>query len=133
MKIIFRTLILSNILILSACSNLKAFDTHYADANEFPIMSQSYLKSLPHYDINQVKLVQVGQHKDQVRHILGEPHFRTNLLGPKIWNYTLGLPLTESVGYQNCQLRINFDKENRVESLLWKDQECSDKVYSTLD
>ncbi|WP_440465439.1 outer membrane protein assembly factor BamE [Psychrobacter sp. ASPA161_6] len=132
MKIIFKTLVLSNILILSACSNLSAFDTHNADATAFPVMSQSYLKSLPYYDINQVKLIQIGQHKDQVRQILGNPHFRTNVLGPKIWNYNIGLQLGGNVAYNNCQLRVNFDKNNYVESFMWKDKQCADQVHAAL-
>lgn len=126
MKIILKSLVLSGAVALSACSSVPMFQTQETPA--FPSVNYSHLKGLPNYTVSQVQLVQVGQHKDQVRHVLGNPHFREGIMSPKVWNYAIGLQLPESTDYQNCQLRIDFDKHNRVEQLSWKEQSCADAV-----
>ena len=95
----------------------------------FPTVEHSYLRDLPHYQAEDIKLVEVGQHKEQVRQVLGSPHFNEGVFSPKVWNYALGLKLDGYEGYQNCRLRIDFDRNNRVTQLTWKDQICADTVY----
>lgn len=126
MKTILKSVVLSGAVALSACSSVPMFQTQEAPA--FPSINYSHLKGLPNYTVSQVQLVQVGQHKDQVRHVLGSPHFREGIMSPKVWNYAIGLPLSGSTAYQNCQLRIDFDKHNRVQQLSWKEQSCADLV-----
>lgn len=119
---------LSSVLALSACNGVLMNNSQKTPA--FADVEYSHLKGLPNYDASQVRLVEIGQHKDQVRHILGNPHFREGIMSPKVWNYALGLKLSENGDYQNCRLRIDFNQNNRVEKLTWKDKVCADFVYS---
>lgn len=127
MKILATLLTLSGTCLLTACVSPIAMTTQHNTV--FPENEYSSLRSLPNYQANQVKLVEVGQHKDQVRQILGNPHFYEGIFSPKVWNYALGLKLQKNGDYENCRLRIDFDKDNRVQTLTWKDKVCSDVVY----
>lgn len=128
MKIILKTVMLSSVLALSACNGVLMNNSQITPA--FADVEYSHLKGLPNYDVSQVRLVQIGQHKDQVRQALGNPHFREGIMSPKVWNYALGLKLSNNSDYQNCRLRIDFDQDNRVETLTWKDKVCADFVKS---
>ena len=128
MKIILKSLMLSSVLALSACNGVLMNNSQKTPA--FADVEYSHLKGLPNYDASQVRLVEIGQHKDQVRHVLGNPHFREGIMSPKVWNYALGLKLSDNDNYQNCRLRIDFDQDNRVETLTWKDKVCADFVYN---
>lgn len=119
---------MSSVLALSACNGVLMNNSQKIPA--FADVEYSHLKGLPNYDVNQVRLVQIGQHKDQVRQALGNPHFREGIMSPKVWNYALGLKLSDNDNYQNCRLRIDFDQDNRVETLTWKDKVCADFVYN---
>lgn len=126
MKIILQTLMLSSVLLLTACNGVFMNNSQKTPA--FADTEHSHLRGLTNYNVEQVRLVELGQHKDQVRQIMGNPHFREGIMGPKVWNYAIGLQLSPNTDYQNCRLRIDFDKDNRVETLTWKDQICADFV-----
>ncbi len=126
MKIILKTMLLSGAVALSACSSVPMMTMQ--EPTVFPSVAQSHLKALPRYDVSQVQKLDIGLNKDQVRHLLGNPHFREGILGNKTWNYAIGLQTPDSTEYQNCQLRIDFDKHNQVQQLRWKDQSCADMV-----
>lgn len=126
MKIILKSMVFAAVVGLSACSSVPMFTPQQPEA--FPSVAQSPLKGLQRYDVSQVQKLDVGLHKDQVRQLLGNPHFREGIFSPKTWNYAIGLPQSGSKEYQNCQLRIDFDKHNRVQQLSWKDQSCADLV-----
>lgn len=126
MKIILKSMALAGVFGLSACSSVPMFTMQ--EPTTFPSVAHSPLKDLQRYDISQVRKLDVGLHKDQVRHLLGNPHFREGIFSPKVWNYAIGLQQSGTNQYQNCQLRIDFDKHNRVQQLSWKDQSCADLV-----
>ena len=94
MKLILKAVMLSAVLALSACTNVFMNNSQKTPA--FADVEYSHLKGLPNYDVKQVRLVEVAQHKDQVRQILGNPHFNEGIMSPKVWNYALGLKLTEN-------------------------------------
>lgn len=126
MKIILKTIVLSGAVALSACSSVPMMTMQ--EATVFPSVAQSHLKALPRYDVSQVQKLDIGLNKDQVRHLLGNPHFREGILATKTWNYAIGLQTPGSTEYQNCQLRIDFDRHNKVQQLRWKDQSCAGLV-----
>ncbi|MFC6203668.1 MULTISPECIES: outer membrane protein assembly factor BamE [Psychrobacter] len=130
MKVILKAVMLSAVLALTACTNVFMNNSQKTPA--FSEVEYSHLKGLPNYDVSQVRLLEVAQHKDQVRQILGNPHFNEGIFSPKVWNYALGLKLSANNDYQNCRLRIDFDRNNRVEKLTWKDQVCADFVNGNI-
>jgi outer membrane protein OmpA-like peptidoglycan-associated protein len=90
----------------------------------FPDPDKTYVKAVQRYDAAQIKKVDIGLNKNQVRFLLGNPHFSEGIFVVKSWNYLVGLQKPNSNEYQVCQLRIDFDKDRLVESLNWRDSAC---------
>jgi len=97
-----------------------------SEAEHFPEPSSTYVKAVQRYDIDQIKKLDVGLNKNQVRFLMGNPHFSEGVWGVHTWDYLVGLQKKNSNEYQLCQLRVGFDKNYLVESLKWRDQSCQD-------
>src|SRR3546814_3282519 len=72
-----------------------------------------------------VRLIQPGASKDQVRLKLGNPHFSEGLFAVDQWNYILGLPSATGSGLLSCQYQVQFDKQHKVKATYWNTDECS--------
>ncbi|WP_336003010.1 OmpA family protein [Acinetobacter pittii] len=97
-----------------------------SEASHFPEPTATYLKAVQRYDLNQIKKLDIGLNKNQVRFLMGNPHFSEGLWGVRTWNYLVGLQKKNSNEYQLCQLQVGFDKNYFVDSLKWRDQTCQD-------
>lgn len=115
--------ILLSALVLSACT-MSPKNNNVEHNKKFPDPKQSYLKKAQHYDVAQINKLSLGLNKDQVRFLLGNPHFSTGLFNVKTWQYLVALHPTNNPEFQVCQLRVDFNKQNLVESLMWNDQKC---------
>ncbi|TDR30180.1 OmpA family protein [Hydromonas duriensis] len=92
----------------------------------FPELKSSYLKTGDFVNLENLRKVAAGLHKDQIRLLLGNPHFSAGVANPRIWNYAFNF-YTGSMGaeYAICQYQVHFDKAQRVQAVYWKDQQCA--------
>ncbi len=91
---------------------------------EFPEMEDSYLDHVLRYEINDISRLGLGLHKDQIRYVLGNPHFSEGIFFVRHWNYIMDVQIPDSAEYQRCQLQLVFDRYDFVQGIYWKQPEC---------
>ena len=112
-------------LIFSAFSMLNQAVVEHTTTEDFPAFEKSYLNQVKRYEAGHVARLQANLNKDQVRHLLGNPHFDEGVFGPKVWNYVLDVRLPKSAEDQRCELHLEFDKHGFVRNVQWKDSVCA--------
>ncbi|WP_434986761.1 OmpA family protein [Vreelandella zhaodongensis] len=90
----------------------------------FPDLESTYLKTGDFVDPDDVLRISEGQHKDQVRLLLGHPHFSEGIFGVREWDYAFNFYTGYADEYITCQYKLLFDREMRVTSTHWRDAQC---------
>ncbi|CAH1043414.1 OmpA family protein [Halomonas sp. TD01] len=90
----------------------------------FPDLDSTYLKTGDFVDPDDVLRISEGQHKDQVRLLLGHPHFSEGIFGVREWDYAFNFYTGNGNEYITCQYKLLFDRDMRVKSTYWRDAQC---------
>lgn len=78
-----------------------------------------------------VRQVQTGMDKDQVRQLLGNPHFTEGLFFVKDWNYLIAL-LTPRGDRLDCQMQLQFDETGKLTASHWQTEPCAAAVNQAM-
>lgn len=93
-------------------------------AEEWPDPSAAKWKQGAYPNLDNVRKMAPGMGKDQVRELLGWPHFSEGLWGVKEWNYLFHLRTGKS-DYKTCQYMVRYDDTPLVVGAWWKTVECA--------
>lgn len=123
-RVLFATLVAATVALAQGCASKGSNDE---SGVIFPDIGSSYIEEGTFVAPQNVLRVSQGQSKDQVRHLLDNPHFNTGLLGVNEWNYIFNFD-TDRVpeGYMTCQYQVGFDEDMLVERTDWKNSMCAD-------
>ncbi|KRE99912.1 hypothetical protein ASG87_13030 [Frateuria sp. Soil773] len=115
---------------LAACANVSrgiAADGRGADELRWPAPEDT---TPMHRDgtwptLASVRQVQAGQSKDQVRALIGAPHFSEGVFGVREWNYLFHLRDGQAGTATVCQFKVLFDEHRLAQSFHWKPETCA--------
>ncbi len=69
--------------------------------------------------------IRTGMGKDQVRELLGWPHFSEGLWGVREWNYIFHFRTGKSADYLTCQYMVRFSGDGVSTGAWWKNPDCA--------
>lgn len=105
-KIHALALAVSSCFLMACASN----STQQGDVS-FPKLSSTYLKTGAFIEPSAFERIQPGLDRDQVRLILGNPHFNEGLIPKNNWNYAFNFKTgPQSHDYITCQYQVEFAK-----------------------
>ena len=94
----------------------------------FPGKSRSYLTHGDFVNVDNLRQMRAGLSKDQVRLLLGNPHFKEGLFGVREWNYIFNFHTGNGDEFITCQYQVRYGKEDSgrlaSESMHWDGPAC---------
>lgn len=92
---------------------------------DFPSPASSILRQGTVPTTEALRLMRVGMDKDEVRQLLGLPHFSEGVFGVREWNYLFHLRGSNDAEDVVCQYMVRFDSSVRVNGLYWRNPDCA--------
>ncbi|MFJ2990738.1 outer membrane protein assembly factor BamE [Collimonas sp. NPDC087041] len=96
--------------------------------NDFPAIDSAKWRQGTFPSIYVLRTMQVGMDKDQVRLMLGSPHFNEGLFGVREWNYIFHFRNGDGNESVVCQYMVRFDADMLVAGTYWRDPDCDMQV-----
>ncbi|QIM68512.1 OmpA family protein [Basfia succiniciproducens] len=114
---------------LIACGNLSDVTDEGTSENlVWPKIDESRFNhdgsqfgSWPNWD--SVRMIERGMNKDQIRNLIGSPHFSEGLYGVREFDYAFNY--RENGVHKICQYKILFDKNMNAQSFFWHPNGCN--------
>ena len=72
-----------------------------------------------------LRAMRTGMGKDQVRNLLGSPHFSEGPFGVREWNYIFHFRTGKGPEYVTCQYMARFNQNAQTSGLYWHDADCA--------
>ena len=91
--------------LLVACASQSA-----SEEVTFPKLSSSHLTTGAFIEPAAFQRIQPGLDRDQVRLVLGNPHFNEGLIPRNNWNYAFNFKTGQGNEYITCQYQVKFGK-----------------------
>ena len=113
---------------LAACGNLSEVNKDgSSDHLVWPKVSQdtfnhdgSQFGSWPNW--NNVRMIERGMNKDQIRQLIGNPQFAEGLYGVREWDYAFNY--RENGIHKICQYKVLFDSTMNAQNFYWYPNGC---------
>ncbi len=93
---------------------------------DFPTPGSARWKQGAFPSLDALRRMGPGMGKDQVRGLLGWPHFGAGLGGDRAWNYLFHFRTGDGPGELSCQFMVRFNADMLTDGLFWKGERCAD-------
>ncbi|OOF69603.1 OmpA family protein [Rodentibacter caecimuris] len=70
-----------------------------------------------------VRMIEQGMNKDQIRHLIGSPQFSEGLYGVEEWDFVFNY--RENGIHKICQYKVLFDNKHNAQSFFWYPNGCN--------
>jgi OmpA-OmpF porin, OOP family len=97
----------------------------------FPSRDRAWLQKGDFVNIENLRQMKSGLSKDQVRLLLGNPHFKEGIAGVKEWNYIFNFRTGgANEEHITCQYQVHYAKHHgyAVESMHWDGPACLELI-----
>lgn len=97
---------------------------------DFPDMDRAWLRGGDFVNVDNLRQIGRGMSKNQIRSLLGNPHFSEGIAGVSRWNYVFNFR-TGVDTHVSCQYQLNYGRDSgryRVESIHWDGPACLDAL-----
>ncbi|CAN5402316.1 hypothetical protein BH11PSE9_BH11PSE9_22430 [soil metagenome] len=91
----------------------------------FPSIASAQWKQGAFPSIEALRAMNTGMGKDQVRGLLGWPHFSEGLGRDREWNYIFHFRTGIGAEFVTCQYMVRFNREVLTNGLYWRDPDCA--------
>jgi len=101
---------------------------------EFPDRDRAWLRGGDFVNVDNLRRVGRGMSKNQIRSLLGNPHFSEGIAGVSRWNYVFNFR-TGVDTHLTCQYQLNYGRDSgryQVESIHWDGPACLDELNPEL-
>ncbi|MDQ0570352.1 OOP family OmpA-OmpF porin [Variovorax paradoxus] len=93
---------------------------------DFPALNSAKWEQGAFPSLEALRAMRTGLGKDQVRNLLGHPHFREGLGGVREWNYIFHFRTGTGPEYITCQYMVRFNADVLTNGMYWKGPGCAD-------
>lgn len=94
--------------------------------DDFPAPGSATWKQGAFPNLEALRAMRTGMGKDQVRELLGFPHFSEGLGGVREWNYIFHFRTGAGPEYLTCQYMVRFNADVLTNGMYWKGPGCAD-------
>lgn len=92
---------------------------------DFPALDSAKWSQGTFPSIEALRAMRTGMGKDQVRNLLGSPHFSEGPFGVREWNYIFHFRTGAGPEYVTCQYMARFNQNAQTSGLYWNDADCA--------
>jgi outer membrane protein OmpA-like peptidoglycan-associated protein len=93
---------------------------------DFPALNSAKWQQGAFPSLEALRNMRTGLGKDQVRELLGFPHFSEGLGGVREWNYIFHFRTGAGPEYITCQYMVRFNADVLTNGMYWKGPGCAD-------
>jgi OOP family OmpA-OmpF porin len=94
--------------------------------DDFPAADSAKWRQGAFPSLEALRAMHTGMGKDQVRGLLGFPHFSEGLGGVREWNYIFHFRTGAGPAYITCQYMVRFNADVLTNGMYWKGPGCAD-------
>ena len=97
----------------------------------FPDPGRAWLRGGTFVDVEQLRRIGRGMTKNQVRELIGAPHFSEGFFGVTEWDYLFNFRTGKGDEFVGCQYKVTY-KDGVSDRFFWREPVCADRLSPRL-